>query len=400
VTAADPRRGKRKPTRYDVKPCSVAERIDILPLRGIALGLLALAAAGCASRDIVIQDKKIEYRQAYEVPELEIPPDLTTSSIDDKMIVPDLTPRESATFSAYEGERRTGSRQGGGSEYVLPDVEGTRVVREGDKRWLVVTGEPGEVWGPMRQFWLQLGFLVGREDAQLGILETEWAENRADIPQSAIRSALTAVPFVDSLYDSDTRDKFRVRLEKGMTPGTTEVFLTHRGLERIAKGSEFVWQPRESDPELEAELLTRMMMFWGAEEERARLQMTAAETRPDRSRTVVEDGLITALMVSEEFGRAWRRTGVALDRIGFAVEDRDRSRGAYKVRYQDVDAEEEGFFSKLAFWSEDKPDLSYYTISLRGYEDETRIEVLDDEGILERNSTSQRILTLLQGELR
>ncbi|HEY5719927.1 MAG TPA: outer membrane protein assembly factor BamC [Gammaproteobacteria bacterium] len=379
----------------DASPRPIAAWRLLLPV------LLVLLLAACASRDIVIQDKKIEYRQAYEVPQLEIPPDLTSSSIDDSMAVPDVTPRDTATYSAYAGERRTSGGTAGSSEYVLPDVEGTRVERLGDKRWLVVRGEPQQVWGPMRQFWLQLGFLVAREDAQLGILETEWAENRADIPSNVVRDTLTKLPFVDSLYDSDTRDKFRVRLEKGATAGTTEVYLVHRGLEKVAKGPEFVWQPRPSDPEIEAELLTRMMMFWGAEEERARQQVAGAQSRPDRSRMVTEGDSVTALMLAEDFARAWRRAGVALDRIGFAVEDRDRSRGAYRVRYQAVDTgEKEGFFSKLAFWKDDKPDLNYYNISLRGYGEETRVEVLDDQNVLVSNTTAQRILTLLHEELR
>ena len=371
-------------------------------LRGIALAGLALALGACATRDIEIKDKKIEYQQAYEVPQLEIPPDLTSNTIDDRLVVPDINPRDTATYSAYSGERQGGGRtvQAG----VMPDVEGVRLERRGDMRWLVVDAEPAAVFAATRDFFLQLGLLLTRDDPTLGILETDWLENRAAIPESAIRDVLTAIPGVEGLYSSDTLDRYRVRLEKGAQPGTTEVYLTMRGLEQVAKGPEFVWQGRPTDPELEAEMLVRLMMHWGATEERARQKLAAPAPRPDRARLLATaDGTPTGLVVLEDFSRAWRRTGVALDRIGFAVEDQDRGNGLYRVRYQDLEAarEEEGFFSKLAFWSDgDKPEVRTYGIQLAADGGETRVQVLDEKGAEVQSSTSQSILKLLFEELR
>jgi len=377
----------------------------ITPSRAVARGLvlagLALALAACASRTIEIQDKKIEYQQAYEVPQLEIPPDLTSSSIDDRLVVPDINPRDTATYSAYSGERQGGARpvQTG----VMPDVEGVRLERRGDMRWLVVNAEPAQVWDATRKFFLDLGFLLTREDPTLGILETDWLEDRAAIPNSVIRDVLTAIPGVDSLYSTDTLDRYRVRLERGAEPGTTELYLTMRGLEQVAKGPEYVWQPRPSDPGLEAEMLVRLMMFWGATEERARQKLASPAPRPDRARLLASgEGTPTGLVGLEDFSRAWRRTGVALDRIGFAVEDQDRARGLYQVRYQDLEAEREkkGFFSKLAFWSDDKPEVKTFGIQLAADGAETRVEVLDAKGAAVQDSTSQTIFRLLFEELR
>lgn len=370
-------------------------------LRGLAVAAVALTLAACATRDIVIQDKKIEYQQAYEVPQLEIPPDLSSSSIDDRMVVPDINPRASATYSAYAGERRPASTQAVGSG-TLPDVAGVRAERLGDKRWLVVRSEPTEVYEATRQFFLQLGFLLTRDDPLLGILETEWAENRAAIPGSALRNVLTNIPFVENLYSSSTLDRYRVRLEKGAEPGTTEVYLTHRGLEQVAKGPEFVWQARPSDPELEAEMLVRLTMFWGAEEARARQQLAAPEPRPDRARLLTSGATATGLVVLEDFSRAWRRTGVALDRIGFAVEDQSRDEGLYRVRYQQLKPKEKkGFFSKLAFWnSDDASDVRNYGIRLRADGAETRVDILDDQGAAISGDTADSILKLLYEELK
>lgn len=370
-------------------------------LRRLTVVVAALALAACATRDITIQDKKIEYQQAYEVPQLEIPPDLSANSIDDRLVVPDINPRASATFSAYAGERQPVSGQTAASG-TLPDVAGVRMERHGDARWLVVRSEPTDVYAATRQFFLQLGFLLTRDDAILGILETEWAENRAAIPGSAIRDVLTSIPFVENLYSSSTLDRFRVRLEKGAEAGTTEVYLTHRGLEQVAKGPEFVWQARPSDPELEAEMLVRLMMSWGAEEERARQRLAAPEPRPDRARLLTSGSTATGLVLLEDFSRAWRRTGVALDRIGFAVEDQNRDEGLYRVRYQELKPKEkEGILSKLAFWnSDDASAVRSYAIRLRADGAETRVDLLDEKGAEVDGDTADSILKLLFEELK
>ena len=61
----------------------------------------------------------------------------------------------------------------------------------------------------------------------------------------------------------------------------------------------------------------------------------AASAPPDpRVRLVREDGgTQAALALDVGFSQAWRRTGLAIDRAGFTVEDRDRSRGLFFVRY-------------------------------------------------------------------
>jgi outer membrane protein assembly factor BamC len=378
-----------------------------LPIRAVVRGLIlaasALALAACGSRTITVQDKKIEYQQAYEVPQLEIPPDLN-ANIDDRMVVPDINPRASATYSAYAEERRP--LAGSGPARVsgtLPDIEGITMERRGDQRWLVLQSEPDQAYEATRQFFLQLGFLLTRDDQLLGILETEWAENRAAIPSSAIRDVLTSIPFVDNLYSTSTLDRFRVRLEKGVEPGTTELYLTHRGLEQVARAEELVWQSRPSDPDLEAEMLVRMMMFWGAEEQRARARLAAPVPRADRARLLASGDTATGLVILEDFSRAWRRTGVALDRIGFAVEGQDRENGLYQVRYQQLEPKkEEGFLSKLAFWSsdDDEPDVRTYGIRLRPDGAETRVKVLDEKGAEISGETSESILKLLYEELR
>jgi len=113
------------------------------------------------------------------------------------------------------------------------------------------------------------------------------------------------------------------------------------------------------------------------------------------------------LQVEEPFDRAWRRVGLALDRIGFTVEDRDRAQGLYYVRYVDPDADNrspnKGFLSRLAFWrSDDKPAQagSEYRLRVEGQGDASRVSVLSREGGVDNSDTARRMLGLLQQQLR
>ncbi len=365
------------------------------------LPLAVLATAGCDSLpkvDEVVKDRQVEYRSARNEPSLEIPPDLTSSTIQDSMVVPDAS--GTATYSEYSGASEAASR---GPSGVLVIPEGVDVARDGDKRWLVLEGPPSKYWSRVRDFWLEQGLLIRVENPEIGIMETDWAENRADIPQGFIRESLGGL--FDSLYSTATRDKYRTRFERGSEPGTTEIYITHRGAEEVVQGEDqTVWQPRPSDPELEAEMLHRLIVFLGVKEDRAQRMMASQAERQDRATmTRARDGGRT-LTLLDGFDRAWRRTGLALDRVGFTVEDRDRSRGLYFVRYVDPLAEDDqqsSLLSRLKFWGDDDGERQMeYLISLDEQDGRTRVDILDKEGREETGDTAGRILNLLYEQLR
>jgi outer membrane protein assembly factor BamC len=247
------------------------------------------------------------------------------------------------------------------------------------------------------------------EVPEAGIMETDWAENRAKLPQDVIRG--TVGKLFDSLYSTPERDKFRTRLEKGAEPGTVEIYISHRGMYEIYVNegkSETKWQPRPADPELEAEMLRRLMVRLGVDESRAKT-MVAAEQRQDRARMSRATDGAGALLLEEAFDRSWRRVGLALDRVGFTVEDRDRSQGLYFVRYVDPDVdgkkkdEDKGMLSKLMFWkgsAADKPAQAQYRIQVKTTGETTTVQVLTREGGIDRSETSKRILGLLYEQLK
>jgi outer membrane protein assembly factor BamC len=376
--------------------------------RNVVYFVLFALLAGCSGMPEVLQGEKIKYRGAGKLPPLEIPPDLTAPSRDDRYAVPDVNTQGSATLSTYNAER--GGTVRAGSTELLPNVAKVRIERAGNQRWLVVPEAPEKVWPVVREFWQGLGFLVKTELPEVGVMETDWAENRAKIADDPIRSVLGK--FLDSVYSTGERDKFRTRLERGTEPGTTEIYISHRGMVEVYKTEgkdSTVWQPRPADTELEAEFLRRLMVRFGVEDTRAKAQLASDDVKTERARLVRAGNGAGKLELTESFDRAWRRVGLALDRVGFTVEDRDRSKGYYFVRYVDpqIDGQQssdkdKGFLSKLAFWKSDKSAIKaeQYRVMVKEANSISEVQVQNKDGQQDNSDTGRRILSLLHDQLK
>jgi outer membrane protein assembly factor BamC len=365
-----------------------------------------LSLGGCQTVSSVFDGQRGDYRNTGRLPPLEVPPDLARPNADTRFNVPEVGGgAASATFSEFDKQRK--GKPAPGATGVLPQVEKTRIERSGTERWLVVPGTPEKVWPLVREFWLESGFLLAVETPETGVLETDWSENRPRVSEGGIRGLFDRL--VSTVRTSGTRDRFRTRLERG-PDGSTEIYVSHRGLEEVQVGvnsPEFRWQQRPSDTDLEAEMLRRIMVRFGTPEGVAKDSLARSQApAPARAQiTKAADGT-SSLTVADDFDRAWRRVGLALDRIGFTVEDRDRSKGLYFVRYADTDAapQKEGYLSRLAFWRGDTvaPRKAEQFRILVGDVDgaSTRVQVFNREGAPDRSETAQRILTVLLEQLR
>ena len=377
---------------------------------GGVLAAGAVLAGGCSGTlEDVWPDKKPTYKSSRSTPPLEVPPDLTRSSIRDSLSIPG---GEATTYSRYSSGDGAGT---GSAQAVLPEMDDARIERSGNERWLVVSMPPEVLWPRLRDFWNDQGFVLEVEEPAAGVMETDWAEKRTRLPGGVIKEMLSRVS--DAFYGVTVRDRFRIRIERGSESGTTEIYVSHRGAEQIVVGdensparregyAERAWQPRPSDPGLEAEMLTRLMVFLGADEQQADALAGGGATGEPLANIVREDGGAAALALAEGFSQAWRRTGIVLDRTGFVVEDRDRSRGLFFIRYADPEAgaqrREGGWFSRLKFWGgdEDSEKDDAYLIQLSEEEAAmTRIVVLDKDGEREESPTAERILSLLHEQL-
>lgn len=372
----------------------------------VALALAAAAfLAGCESTTNLLEAKKVDYKSAGQLPTLEIPPDLTKPLADNRYVVPE-SGKGSATLSEFQSSRAQAPKPG--SAGVLPSVNKVRVERAGSQRWLVITEPPEKVWGLVKDFWQDNGFLVRLELPEAGVMETDWAENRAKLPNDLVRRMLGKV--LEQVYSTGERDKFRTRLERS-EEGTTELFISHRGMVEVYKDSSqtaTIWQPKPPDAELEAEFLHRLMVRLGSADEQAKRQI-AVEPKAARAALTKDSGGFETLEVFEPFDRTWRRVGLALDRVGFTVEDRDRQKGQYFVRYADpepemakADTNKPGLLSKFAFWkpSDPKVKAEQYRVHVREFAGKSVVQVLGKDGSADNAQSSRRIITLLHEQLK
>ncbi|MEO5882348.1 MAG: outer membrane protein assembly factor BamC [Caldimonas sp.] len=393
-----------------------------------ATGIACLAAlAGCSSVEGFLSGDKVDYRSnSSRSSGLDVPPDLTQLAKDTRYqpssgVISASTfqtaptnpgaPVTAATPSAASPAATTQGVATAAATVAPTAVGAFKIERLGNDRWLSTTLTPEEVYPKVRTFWKDNGFNLAVDRPEAGVVETEWAENRAKLPNDFIRRSIGKV--FENAYSTSELDKFRTRVER--TPTGSDIYITHRGMEEKYIGERkesTTWQPRPVDPSLEAEFLARLMVKLGAKDEQAKAVVAtataataAATAAPVRAR-VLADRPGPTLQVDDGFDRAWRRVGLALDRSGFTVEDRDRTQGIYFVRYVDpafAGRDEPGFFSKLfSFGKQDESGgLAKYRVKVTGEGSaSSTVAVLDSQGKPESGEAGKRIVGLLLDDLK
>ncbi|MEN9996470.1 MAG: outer membrane protein assembly factor BamC [Pseudomonadota bacterium] len=357
---------------------------------------LTCVLAGCSS----LEESKIDYKSASQAPTLEIPPDLTQLKRDNRYQV---TGSASALASATSPANRSVNDAGTATN----QAGDAKIVRNGSQRYLMVQRSADSVWEPLREFWKDNGFVLSTDQPELGIMDTEWAENRAKLPQDFIRRAVGKM--FDALYSTGERDRFRTRVER--TDKGLEITITHRGMAEVytsALKDQTTWSPRPADPELEIEFLRRLMLRLGGTHTSAANVASAATTPVAASSGLATDVKVTkinqlpAIEIKDGFDRAWRRVGVAIDRTGFTVEDRDRAQGVFFVRYAPPGSpdKEPGFFAKMFSSEKTIPTLAKYRIAVTSKGDVSTVQVQAADGIPETSANAEKIIKLLADEIK
>ncbi|MBO9649531.1 MAG: outer membrane protein assembly factor BamC [Variovorax sp.] len=353
-----------------------------------ALLAVVVSLAACSA----LESDKIDYKSAGKAPTLEVPPDLTQLSRDNRYAIPG----GAVSANTYQA----GLANAPGVPTAATSMGDVRMERAGSQRWLVVNRPAEQLWDPVKDFWQESGFLITTEQRNLGIMETDWAENRAKLPQDIIRG--TIGKFMDSLYSTGELDRFRTRMER--TSNGTEIFISHRGMQEVystARQDSTMWQPRPSDPELEAEFLRRLMVKLGVSQEQSKALVAAGA--PIQTAKIADVNGQPVVQISEGFERAWRRVGLALDRTGFTVEDRDRTAGTYFVRYvpPNPNKSEPGFFGKLFTFGSSKTEGPLkFRIQVKGSGNTSTVSVLDGSGAPDSSANAKRIVQVIADDLK
>ncbi|MET0335451.1 MAG: outer membrane protein assembly factor BamC [Rhizobacter sp.] len=377
------------------------------PLSSLATATaLVCTLSACSSLDGLATGDKIDYRTntKTKATPLEVPPDLTQLAVD-----PRYAPQAGVISAATLQGPATAASAPVVTNVVAPAALGdVRLERQGNNLRYLSTNIPADqLWPQLQEFWKERGLALDVDQPEFGVMETVWAENRAKLSDDIIRRTVGRV--FSSLYDTGERDRYRLRVER--TERGTDIYLTHRGMEEVYTSQlkdNTTWKPRASDPLLEGEMLSRLMVKLGAKAEVAKAALaqqaatssSTASTAP-RARALTDRPAAT-LQMDESFDRAWRRVGLALDRSGFTVEDRDRAQGLYFVRYVDpaqAGKEEPGFFAKL-FTDAKLAGPIRYRVNVKAEGDVSTVSVYDAKGQPEKGDAAQRIVKLLVDDLK
>jgi outer membrane protein assembly factor BamC len=336
---------------------------------------------------------------------------------------------------------------------VLPPIPGMHIQRDGTESWLVIDDKtPDQVWPQVRRFWQEQGFLLVVDQRDKGVMETDWNETRPKISDGLIRNSLTWA--MGNSYVSAERNKYRTRLETSPAGGTY-IFISQKGLTEQVSGTNdesSKWVPRPNDPGLETEYLKRLMLTLSrakpgvadvqiADAADATAQSKAAgapaatSKGPDAAAAAVAAQNVAAageqtgtgqqagqraggaaqaagpgghytsneLTLGESYDNAWLRVGHALDRANFTVDDRDRNKGIYYIRYvdpKDMTSDEQGFWNQV-FHGRKEKEAKQYMLNVRAVtENQTRIAVVDDKGQVDTSRPAQEIMGLVISELQ
>jgi outer membrane protein assembly factor BamC len=367
-----------------------------------ACALVAMTA-GCSSvSDLINVDNKVDYRTSgSKAVKLEVPPDLSQLNGQGRY---GLSTAGTVTANSYNQQQGQASATAASPSVAARNLGGVTMERDGQVRWLVVDQSPEQVWQQVRDFWAENGFELTVDQAKAGVMETNWSENRAKLGQDGLRQLTGRL--LDNLYDTGERDMFRTRIER--TAKGSEIYVSHRGLQEIytdTRKEQTTWKARPSDPELESMMISRMLVKLGASKETAQAVVASGgKAAPAAARaSLMADGVSIAL--KGDLDQAWRRVGLALDRGGFTVEDRDRSKGMFEVRLASAQNDQKagGWTDKVLGWfGSGKPSvdtLTRYRVQLAPQGADSSVSVQTGEGKPTSSDGAKQVAKLLAGNL-
>jgi outer membrane protein assembly factor BamC len=354
--------------------------------RNLIIAMALLVLGGCnflPSLDDVMPDKRTEYKKSDSLPELEVPPDLTSQSINDSMAIPN----EPASMTQLQQQRAAAAAPAAAAAGP-------------DEQWVAVRQPRADMWPKLRAYFGGKGFPIEVDDAELGVLETGWGA-----PQAA---------------GGTQRYKFRVFSEPGATPDITVLFISSQR-QIVSKGEDggAQWLDQDADPaadRLVAGELNQLLNGSGATPVAAAgsaapvapapaaasdVPASAAPAAPAPQQPLAEirdagDGRIM-LALPDEYSLAWPRTDQALQRGGLFIEGKDEAKGLYRISYFKASEEEKkSWLSKMKFWGDDEAKGQAYQISLTGVGKRTEMIVMNDDGEWDSSEDARRILTIVQ----
>ena len=295
---------------------------------GPYLSMLILLLPGCSSDPAT----ELNYRDSEITPTLELPPDLISRSSDSNLTLPGSKVGTDENRGRYveTGNLNIESK-------TLPTFKGMRIEGEGDFHWLVVDAPAQEVYPMVREFWADQGFVLIQDEPVTGVMVTQWMSQRSG------RDSFFA-SILESLRGAESKDQYKIRLQRA-SDTATHIYLAHRGQEQIIDDAKITlansrqgWQFTPADPAKEYEMLSRLMLFLGMQDDEVKQQL--AKIGAFEARAAIEydsEEEQTYLLSKQGFEQTWNRLVHQLDRRAVNIAESEKGDNEGSMRFNSAD---------------------------------------------------------------
>lgn len=402
-------------------------------IKPIVVGSLALCLLSACTRDDILSalpNSAPNYKQSHVGSSIEVPPDLSSANLGDKLTVSDYNPSAVANYTAYE-QAHVQHNQKGFIE-VLPTLYKVQVEQPSNQLpYILVDADASTVWQAVTRYWQYQGIRLKTSQPKIGIMETDWLTNVKDAPQTGIGGLLNSL--IGFVTNDDSRDRYRLRFTR-LNDHQTEVTVLYTSAEKEAAHAAtptggkdpqgFNWTISDNDnPEYQLEMTRRIALYVSTELKRqdsingtatpatdstsTAAASSAAEKKTDSTGT---SGVLTSLTtvsgvpglaINGTYDQAWQILGIGLDKASFVVSESDYQSGTYKVRYApQTDLSNHSFFDAL-WGTEDGPKVIHpeYLVRLARQGDHSVAVVQNTSGSAANPAQAEALLRTVQAAL-
>ena len=321
--------------------------------------LFSLFISGCFSEEvketikenrIQLGNVKINYYSDKSVTSLEVPPDLTAPSYENSFRLSEYINYD-PVYADLGGKKVEVKDSSDSTEKVLPNYTNIVVKKSGTRRWLEVDKNTDLVWNLSRQFLKDQGFVIKKSNKKIGIMETDYLENKPEIPPKSMgfmRQMFSQIGNVN--YTLPSVDKYTIRVEPLDSGNKSEVHLSVSSMAEVAAKlageKSTLWQSKERDSALENEMLYMLMVFLGGDAAKAREKVINAK-EDGKVYVELQDGLngFAKLVFKLNFIDTWDNMSWAITNLNVDLEDKDLKEKTFYINT--ANELEKGFISSI-----------------------------------------------------
>lgn len=350
-------------------------------VRVLLLAVLLPGLGGCrylTGENGWFRDRQGDYLRAPIEPALQVPDNLDSFTLDQLFVIPPEREQATAEFIASVPRPKP---------LDTNRPEGVVIQRIGGEAWIVIAATPQQVWPRVRDFWIGRSQVLDYENPVEGIIETGW---------------------VDAASDLTRVEKFRVRIEPGLRPGSSELYIfTQERLRTTPPPVLPIWPATAANDGSGYTVLEQLSQYLADRTDiysSSSASLLAGSLAGESKSNLVAgaDGM-PRLDLRIGMVRAWAQVGQALERAELSVISSDRDQGLYQVRFAGVDADTDapGFFGRLLGRGDsgNEDDIPQFDLRLETTDTGVSVSVTTEPGTADGAQLAEELLQAVLSNL-